>query len=189
MIHRIVIATTLLALACTPKPSDPPAEPEIDDHVAQPRVTESEAEPEPDPDPSASCPEPAERHGFDDCWAVELTGAGPCEDVCRQRSSARASKCCEDPTEVVVFSGPTELLRVSACESVPPECGDVHGHGNMDAQLRVLTGPPVELVVVEGGCEMRALAHGYVPDGVAAWTGCIHQRYRWDGERLVEAKH
>lgn len=26
----------------------------------------------------------------------------------------------------------------------------------------------------------------YVPPGVAAWTGCPHQRYRWNGKELVK---
>lgn len=87
--------------------------------------------------------------------------------------------------DVVVSSGEIELLRVRACEFVPPDCADVHGHGSMDAHLRVLSGSPPEIVLVEGGCEARAMAHGYVPDGVAAWTGCVHRRFRWDGERLA----
>jgi hypothetical protein len=56
----------------------------------------------------------------------------------------------------------------------------------MDAHLRVLEGPPPEVIVVEGGCEARAMMHGYVPPGVAAWTGCSHLRYRWDGKNLIK---
>jgi len=85
----------------------------------------------------------------------------------------------------VVASDGAELLRVGACEFVPPDCADVHGHGFMDAQLRVLSASPPELLLVEGGCESRALAHGYVPDGVAAWSGCVHRRWRWDGQALA----
>ena len=86
----------------------------------------------------------------------------------------------------MVFAGVDELLRVPACEFVPPDCAHTHGHGNWDARLRVLPGPPIDLVLVEGGCEDRAMLHGYVPAGVAAWTGCVHRRYSWDGERLAD---
>ena len=58
----------------------------------------------------------------------------------------------------------------------------------MDADLRVLSGSPPEVVVVEGGCEARAIAHGYVPPGVAAWVGCKHDIYKWNGKRLVWQK-
>ena len=30
------------------------------------------------------------------------------------------------------------------------------------------------------------MMHGYVPPGVAAWTGCRHTRYRWNGKELVK---
>lgn len=134
-----------------------------------------------------ACPPAPEVAGFSSCEAVEVTGAAPCEAICkRPRKVAQANACCVDPVEVVVQSGTSVLLRVAACEFVPPECAHVHGHGNMDASLRVLAGPQPEVVVVEGGCEMRAIMHGYVPPGAAAWTGCNHQRYRWDGKNLVK---
>jgi hypothetical protein len=104
----------------------------------------------------------------------------------RPRKLAQADKCCSDPVEVAVLSGARVLLRVDACRFVPPECAHSHGHGRMDAQLRVLTGPPPEVIVVEGGCEMRAVMHGYVPPGVAPWVGCRHVRYRWNGKELVK---
>jgi hypothetical protein len=84
----------------------------------------------------------------------------------------------------VVLGEAGPLLKLEACTFVPPNCGDVHGHGNMDARLRVLEGSPPQVIFVEGGCEARALAHGYVPPGVAAWSGCRHVRYQWDGARL-----
>jgi len=80
------------------------------------------------------------------------------------------------------------LLGLAACSFVPPNCAHAHGHGNMDSELRVLDGSPPEVVFVEGGCEMRAMAHGYVPSGVAAWTGCRHEIYQWDGKRLAKQK-
>lgn len=60
----------------------------------------------------------------------------------------------------------------------------------MDSRLRILKGSPPDLIVVEGGCEDRAIMHGYVPPGVAAWTGCKYRRYRWNGQeiKLVESK-
>jgi len=132
------------------------------------------------------CPEVVPAPGFSECRAVELTGAMPCEAVCQRPRKAKASRCCENPVEVVVLSGTRALLRLDACGFVPPSCASMHGHGNMDARLRVLDGPPKELVFVEGGCESRALAHGYVPPGVAAWSGCVHRRYRWDGARFTK---
>ena len=131
-------------------------------------------------------PPASERAGFENCRAVELTGTAPCEAICTQARSAPKSDCCVDPVDAVIFANTQELLRVSACSFVAPECADAHGHGNMDADLHVLEGPPAEVVVVEGGCEARAVMHGYVPAGVAAWSGCNHKRYGWDGSRLVE---
>ena len=83
------------------------------------------------------------------------------------------------------------LLTLNACTIVPPDCADMHGHGNMDAGLRVLDaepGTPPDVIFVEGGCEMRAQLHGYVPPGVAAWTGCEHKRFRWNGSAMAEVK-
>lgn len=125
--------------------------------------------------------------GFSDCEAVEVTGAPPAEALCkRPRKLARADRCCVDPVEVAVVSGARVLLRVDACSVVPPDCAHVHGHGRMDARLGILAGPPPEVIVVEGGCELRAMAHGYVPSGVEAWTGCVHWRYRWNGQQLIK---
>lgn len=152
----------------------------------QPEPSTEVAAPDPNGDDPAICPSASERAGFENCRSVEVTGTPPCETICTQTRSATPSDCCVDPVDAVVFAGTRELLRVPACGFVAPECAHVHGHGNRDAVLRVLEGPPVELVVVEGGCEARAVMHGYVPAGVAAWTGCNHERYRWDGSRLVE---
>lgn len=153
--------------------STPPVEPTAPDAAAPPVVKAECAEAEPAP-------------GFSECRAVELTGEAPCESICQRPRAAKATRCCEGPVEVVVLSGQRTLLRLDACTFVPPSCAHVHGHGNMDAHLRVLTGQPKELVFVEGGCEARALAHGYVPPGVAAFSGCVHQRYRWDGTKLAK---
>ena len=116
----------------------------------------------------------------------DLTGALPCEDIClRPRTLATEDPCCDGPVEVAVLTGSQVLFRAEACRHVPPQCANTHGHGRMDAHLRVLPGSPPELLLVEGGCEARALMHGYVPPGVAAWTGCRHTRYRWNGQRFV----
>jgi hypothetical protein len=85
----------------------------------------------------------------------------------------------------VVRTGKRAILRVATCDFVPPDCAHRHGHGNMDSELRVLHGSPPTVILVEGGCEARALMHGYVPPGVAAWTGCEHRRYRWNGSVLA----
>jgi len=85
-----------------------------------------------------------------------------------------------------MLQGQKTLLRVAACTIVPPECADRHGHGFMDPNLRVFAGPQAEVIVVEGGCEMRATMHGYVPPGVEAWSGCVHKRYTWDGTDFVK---
>lgn len=145
--------------------------------------------PKPAPNKAApsSCPPAPAVPEFTSCEAVEITGAPPCEALCkRPRKVAPADKCCTDPVEVAVLSGTRVLLRVDACSFVPPECANVHGHGRMDARLRVLQGPQPELIVVEGGCEMRAVMHRYVPAGVAPWVGCRHVRYRWNGKELVK---
>ncbi len=130
---------------------------------------------------------PAQAHaGYSECQAAELTGALPCEDIClRPRTLATEDPCCDGPVEVAVLTGSQVLFRAEACRHVPPQCANTHGHGRMDAHLRVLPGSPPELLLVEGGCEARALMHGYVPPGVAAWTGCRHTRYRWNGQRFV----
>lgn len=151
--------------------STPPVEPAAPDAAAPPAA-------------KAECPEVEPAPGFSECRAVELTGEEPCESICQRPRPAKATRCCEGPVEVVVLSGKRTLLRFDACTFVSPSCAHVHGHGNMDAHLRVLEGPPKELIFVEGGCEARALAHGYVPRGVAAFSGCVHQRYRWDGAQL-----
>ena len=119
---------------------------------------------------------------------MELTGAPPCELVCQQKRNATPNRCCEGPVDIVITSGGRELLREAACRFVLPECAHVHGHGFMDGHLRVLDGSPPDIVVVEGGCEVRAMMHGYVPPGVAAWTGCVHKRRRWDGKAFVLLK-
>ena len=175
---------TATATAASAAPVDrgaPSAAPLVE---AEPATPVDAAPPAPDP---VICEPATPVAGFDDCEAVEVTGEPPCEAFCRRpRRLSAPNRCCERPVEVVVLSGVRVLLRVAACDFVPPDCADVHGHGNMDSDLRVLQGPPPEILVVEGGCEMRAMAHGYVPPGVAAWTGCRHKRYRWDGKRLVE---
>ena len=46
---------------------------------------------------------------------------------------------------------------VATVEIVPPDCAHTHGHGNMDAGLRVLDaehGTPPDVIFVEGGCEI-----------------------------------
>ena len=130
---------------------------------------------------------PAQAHaGYSECQAAEVTGALPCEDIClRPRTLATEDPCCDGPVEVAVLTGSQVLFRAEACRHVPPQCANTHGHGRMDAHLRVLPGSLPELLLVEGGCEARALMHGYVPPGVAAWTGCRHTRYRWNGQRFV----
>ncbi|MBI4955818.1 MAG: hypothetical protein HY908_27615 [Myxococcales bacterium] len=137
---------------------------------------------------AAECAPVATPAGFAECSWVELTGAPPCEAVCVRPRAAAPTKCCERPVEVVAFVGTREVLRRAACSFVPPDCAHSHGHGNMDAEPRFAQAAgqqALDLVIVEGGCEMRAILHGYVPPGVAAWTGCEHERYRWDGRALV----
>lgn len=188
----------LLGIACTPASGKHAGVP------AAPLASAAPSAPAPAPAPAASAPPPAEpapsaappaaecapiqkAPGWDECEPKEVTGAPPCEAICRRaRRPAAASRCCEAPLEVAVLGESAVLLRLNACGFVPPDCAHVHGHGNMDARLRVLPGPPPELVFVEGGCEARALAHGYVPPGVAAWSGCRHQRFRWDGKSLAK---
>jgi hypothetical protein len=104
------------------------------------------------------------------------------------RKGSSSNSCCIDPVDVVVRSGTTEIFKVAACRSVVIACTHRHGHGAMDSRLRILNGSPPEVVVVEGGCEERAIMHGYVPPGVAAWSGCNHKRYRWDGKAMAPVK-
>lgn len=133
--------------------------------------------------PAPACAPPPPVAGFVSCEAVELTGAAPCEAICRRpRPLGQPDPCCEGPTEIAILSGSRTLLRIPACAQVPLQCANTHGHGRMDARLRILPGTPPEVLVVEGGCEARALMHGYVPPGVAAWTGCRHTRYHWNGQ-------
>jgi hypothetical protein len=195
---RFLVPIAVFGLACTRTPSSllDARTPSDEGIVATSAAVEQPEHASPPPSPSVEpvadpteqdpveCPPASERAGFERCVAVELTGAAPCEAICSQARRAAPSRCCDDPVDAVIFSGERELLRVAACGFVSPECAHQHGHGNMDANLRVLEGP-TEVVVVEGGCEARAMMHGYVPPGVAAWTGCDHTRYRWDGERFV----
>lgn len=59
----------------------------------------------------------------------------------------------------------------------------------MGDNLRYIEGTsPPEVLIVEGGCEMRAQMHGYVPPGQPAWPGCVHRRYQWNGSAFVEVK-
>lgn len=176
---RELLAVMALACGCDVTPNA----------VAAPPAQSSPAPQQPTASKTAPqvCPPAPAIAGYASCDAVEVTGAAPCEAICsRPRKVAPADKCCTDPVEVAVLSGTRVLLRVDACSFVPPECAHVHGHGRMDASLRVLAGPPPEVIVVEGGCEARAMMHGYVPPGVAAWTGCRHTRYRWNGKELVK---
>jgi len=137
-----------------------------------------------------SCSEPSAPAGFLGCRGVELTGAPPCEAICERRRAAAPTRCCKEPRDVVILDGALSktLLALPTCSFVPPDCAHVHGHGNMDSDLRVLPGSPPEIVYVEGGCETRAIAHGYVPPGVAAWTGCEHRVFKWDGTRIAEKR-
>jgi len=138
------------------------------------------------PAAAPACAPAQARASYSECQAAEVTGAPPCEDIClRPRTLTTEDPCCEDPVEVVVLAGRQILFRAAACRHVPPQCANTHGHGRMDAHLRVLAGSPPELLLVEGGCEARALMHRYVPPGVAAWTGCRHTRYRWNGQSFV----
>jgi hypothetical protein len=131
---------------------------------------------------------------LDGCFDAELTGSPPHELICRRprahtplelRRRHDGEPCCRQPITVVVNSGGRVLLTRDACSFVPPDCAHAHGHGDMDAHVRILDGSPPTLLVVEGGCEMRATMHGYVPPGVAAWSGCNRETYRWDGVALV----
>jgi len=154
-----VLAALAACAGTRPPPGDPPIP------ATQPPSVRAPIEPATTAGtPACATPSPQDAT----CTAVELTGAAPCETICRQPRAAAPDRCCEGPVDVVVASDGAELLRVGACEFVPPDCADVHGHGFMDAQLRVLSASPPELLLVEGGCESRALAHGYVPDSVAA---------------------
>lgn len=106
------------------------------------------------------CPPAPTIAGYESCEAAEITGNAPCEAICtRPQKLAAADPCCTDPIEVAVIGGTRVLLRVEACSFVPPQCTHVHGHGRMDANVRVLSGPTPEVLVVEGGCEMRATSH------------------------------
>jgi hypothetical protein len=193
-IARALLAATLLA--CNPSPT-PITGAQTASALAQTPSAAAAAAPSAVASAQAP-PEPAARAAHDPgassadlprgCSTAELTGEAPSELICQEERPAGEPRCCEGPVDVVIRSGAEELLRVAACRFVPPECAHVHGHGNMDAHVRVLAGPPPELVVVEGGCEARAMLHGYVPPGVAAWSGCNHTRYRWDGKRLVAKK-
>ena len=195
------LAAVVPPLACTPasppatQAPNPPssartstsAKPVTVAIAPAPTVSEETTTDEPPADPEpAECPPAETRAGFEHCEAVEITGAPPCETICWRPRQAAENKCCSGPVDAVVAVGDRDLLVVPACEFVPPDCANRHGHGNMDADLRVLKGPPPEVIVVEGGCEARALAHGYVPPGVAAWTGCKHERHAWNGRAFVK---
>jgi hypothetical protein len=209
--HKRLSPLAALFLACNGSPQSktdapdvnppPPASSSTSKATASPATTESEApaftsDPTASPQasgtatstPGASTAAPAcaaLAPPLADCTAAELTGSLPCEAICQRKRTAAQNRCCVDPVDIVVLSGNSEILRVPACQFVPPECANVHGHGFMDSGLRILSGSPPEVIVVEGGCEMRAMMHGYVPPGVAAWSGCRHDRYRWDGKVLA----
>lgn len=141
------------------------------------------------PDPMASCEPKAPPAGWENCEAVEVTGEGPCELECwRERKVTTKTACCESPVRGAIFGKSGVLVETDACAYVDPSCAhssekiqsaESGFHLQADAD-------PRELVLVQGGCEMRAMSHGYVPSGVAAWTGCaVAKRFRWNGSRFT----
>lgn len=143
-----------------------------------------------EPSDIATCVPSAPPKGYEHCSPLEAVGGSPCELECeRPRTLQPKDPCCEDPVHVALFGANGTLLELDTCGFVSPECFD-KGRGKLPArELHVVGGAVPEIIVVEGGCEMRAMAHGYVPSGVAAWTGCGEKfRFRWNGTRFSRVK-
>ena len=127
--------------------------------------------------------------GYERCGAIEVVGGPPCEIECwRDRQVAQPDPCCPAPVHGAIFGKTGLLLEADACSGVPPSCAD-DGRHIQSAEVGFhffADKSPREILLVAGGCEMRAMLHGYVPDGVAAWTGCsVAKRFRWDGARFT----
>ena len=122
----------------------------------------------------------------DTCEPREIVGGAPCELECWRRRPAKTEPCCEAPVEGALFGEKGQLLSVKACAHVSPNCAHTSTLKSTESGFHFYSdSDPREVVLVQGGCEMRAMGHGYVPDGVAAWTGCpVAQRFRWNGSRF-----
>jgi hypothetical protein len=166
-----------------PTASAPPSIP-----TAEPEVAASAAAQNEETDPLAACVPSSVPAGFERCEPFEATGSEPCELECERPRRNEKNECCKGPVNVVVFGKPGILLSLDTCSSVSQECFD--REGKLPArQLHFTDESRKEIVVVAGGCELRALGHGYVPQGVAAWTGCEQiRRFRWNGRRFVRIK-
>lgn len=99
---------------------------------------------------------------------------------------AKTDTCCEHPVRGAIFGEKGALLEVDACAYVAPECAHTSKVKSVEDGFHFYSDvEPRELLLVQGGCEMRAMMHGYVPKGVAAWTGCpVVKRFRWNGKRF-----
>ena len=156
--------------------SDPSAAP-----LGTPSVADSATPPACEPrDPPA---------GYQDCDPIEVVGGPPCELECwRDRKVARASKdeCCGTPVHGAIFGEKGALVEADACAHVSPGCADtlISKSTQLGFHFYPDSEPP-EVLLVQGGCESRAMGHGYVPSVVAAWTGCpVAKRFRWNGKRF-----
>lgn len=137
----------------------------------------------------ASCEPSSPPAGYTECAAIEVIGGPPCELECwRERKGATKDRCCEAPMHGAIFGKAGLLVEADACQHVDPNCAHTSDPiKSAEANFRFYSdSSPREVLLVQGGCEMRAMGHGYVPPGVAAWTGCaVAKRFRWDGARFV----
>ncbi len=129
--------------------------------------------------------------GYENCEAVEVIGGPPCELECwRERKVAAKTPdpCCKMPTHGALFGKNGLLVETDACSYVDPSCAHTSDPiKSAETGFRFFSdSDPREVLLVQGGCEMRAMSHGYVPSGVAAWTGCaVAKRFRWNGSRFT----
>lgn len=138
----------------------------------------------------ASCEPSSPPEGYSDCTPIEIVGGPPCELECwreRKVASGVKDRCCEHPKHGAIFGKSGLLVEADACKYVDPSCAHTSDLKSIEAKFRFYSdSSPREVLLVQGGCEMRAMGHGYVPKGVAAWTGCgVAKRFRWDGARFV----
>jgi hypothetical protein len=149
----------------------------------------SAATPAPTTPTMASCEPSSPPAGYTECDAIEVIGGPPCELECwRERTGVAKDRCCEAPMHGAIFGKGGLLVEADACQHVDPNCAHTSNPiKSAEARFRFYSdSSPREVLLVQGGCEMRAMGHGYVPAGVAAWTGCaVAKRFRWDGARFV----
>jgi hypothetical protein len=125
--------------------------------------------------------------GYEDCNPIEVVGGPPCELECwRPRPVSKPDSCCKNPVHGAIFSKGKPLVEADACKYVDPSCAHFEVKSVEAGFHFYRDSDPREVLLVQGGCEMRAMSHGYVPPGVAAWTGCtVAKRFRWNGTRFT----